>query len=61
MTANELRNLVFELLSERLKQEAGDGEQAGYVGLQGDAIVLMQPGGDHLGIRVLPVTIGVPA
>lgn len=58
MTAQEIRNDVFEALSSLYNPEGG--ETRAFVGLQGDdAVVLVQPTGEHFGIRVLPATVGV--
>ena len=59
MTALELQYLVFELLDERLR--AGTDESTAVVGIQGDAVVVMQPGGEHFGIRIVPAKATVPA
>lgn len=59
MTADELRNLVFETLYEKL--QGADGDPSAFVGLQGDKVVVMQPGGEHYAIVVHPAKVGAPA
>lgn len=60
MTVEELRYEVFELLHEKFVG-GPDATDNLFVGLQGDRIVVMQPGGDHMAILVVPATVGAPA
>ena len=54
MEATELRENIYDHLSD----EYQEGDSAGYVGLQGeDMILVVQEDGKHFVIRVSPLTI----
>ena len=61
MSQDELRLLVFEALYERLQGDETNETPEAFVGLQGDKVVVMQAGGAHFVVMVLPATAGVPA
>jgi len=59
MSASELRNLIFEKLFAEFVE--GREEPLAFVGIQGDGLlVVMQPGGEHLAVKVMPATVQVP-
>ena len=61
MSQDELRLLVFEALFEKLQGNADEDEPQAFVGLNADRIVVMQAGGAHFAVMVLPATVGAPA
>lgn len=56
LTELELRMLVYEALFEKV--QAGDDPRA-FVGLQGEKIVVMQPGGAHFAVLVVEAHVEV--
>ena len=59
MTADELRNLIFEKLFAEFVE--GREKPLAFVGIQGDnLLVVFQKGGDHLAVKVMPATVSAP-
>ena len=59
MSEVTLRFAVFEALYEAwMKNPEGP---TWFVALQGDKIVIMQPGGEHYALLLVPATVGAPA
>ena len=54
ISAAELLNLLFDYLSQHFEESVPPV----FVGLQGDAVILIQLGGEHLGVQVVPVRVG---
>jgi len=61
MTQGELRHLVFEALFQKLQGDESVDVPRAFVGLQGDKVVVMQGGGQHFAVLVLPAHAEVPA
>ena len=59
MDETTLRYDVFQTLYEAWVENVESPER--FVGMQGDKIVIMQPGGEHYVLLLVPATVGAPA
>jgi hypothetical protein len=53
LTQTELQYMIFDYLHEQLTMP---DPPRGFVGVQGDNIVILQSSGEHFGVRVVPAT-----
>lgn len=59
MTLDEIQVKVFSILYREWVENETDPQR--FVGMQGNHLIVMQKGGEHIGIVFVPANVQVPA